>query len=181
MPAITNLILTDSEDLIRVEAVGIWTATASREAEHAIGRALARPAVRKPVIVDLGGLTELDTYGAWLIERMTRALSARGGLRGAGLMGDETQRRKAVALRYDAATSRAPVVLAKGTQLMAQRIREIAEEHRIPIITNPPLCRAIYKAVRIGQEITPDLYEAVAEILAFVYRLRMGGLRRAAA
>ena len=87
----------------------------------------------------------------------------------------------AVALRYDAATSRAPIVLAKGTQLMAQRIREIAEEHRIPIITNPLLCRAIYKAVRIGQEIPPDLYEAVAEILAFVYRLRMGSVRRAAA
>jgi len=87
----------------------------------------------------------------------------------------------AVALRYDPATSRAPIVLAKGTQLMAARIREIAEENRIPIITNPPLCRAIYKAVRVGQEITPDLYEAVAEILAFVYRLRTGGVRRAAA
>jgi flagellar biosynthetic protein FlhB len=87
----------------------------------------------------------------------------------------------AVALRYDPATSRAPIVLAKGTQLMAARIREIAEEHRIPIITNPPLCRAIYKAVRTGQEIPPDLYEAVAEILAFVYRLRTGGVRRAAA
>lgn len=87
----------------------------------------------------------------------------------------------AVALKYDPATSRAPIVLAKGTQLMAARIREIAQEHGIPIITNPPLCRAIYKAVRIGQEITPDLYEAVAEILAFVYRLRTGGVRRAAA
>jgi flagellar biosynthetic protein FlhB len=87
----------------------------------------------------------------------------------------------AVALRYDPATSRAPIVLAKGTQLMAARIREIAEENRIPIITNPPLCRAIYKAVRIGPEITPELYEAVAEILAVVYRLRTGGVRRAAA
>lgn len=87
----------------------------------------------------------------------------------------------AVALKYDAATSRAPIVLAKGTQLMAQRIREIAAEHRIPVITNPPLCRAIYKAVRIGQEITPELYEAVAEILAFVYRLRTGAVRRTAA
>ena len=87
----------------------------------------------------------------------------------------------AVALKYDPASSRAPIVLAKGTRLMAQRIREIATEHRIPIIENPPLCRAIYKAVRIGQEITPDLYEAVAQILAFVYRLRAGGLRRAAA
>ena len=87
----------------------------------------------------------------------------------------------AVALKYDPTSSKAPVVLAKGTQFMAQRIREIAAEHRIPVIENPPLCRAIYKAVRIGQEITPDLYEAVAQILAFVYRLRAGGLRRAAA
>jgi flagellar biosynthetic protein FlhB len=80
----------------------------------------------------------------------------------------------AVALKYDAATSTAPIVLAKGTGLMAQRIREIAEEHRIPIISNPPLTRAIYKAVDVGREITPELYEAVAEILAFVYRLRTG-------
>jgi flagellar biosynthesis protein FlhB len=80
----------------------------------------------------------------------------------------------AVALKYDPATSSAPVVVAKGQGLMAQRIREIAEEHRIPIIANPPLTRAIYKAVEIGREITPDLYEAVAEILAFVYRLRTG-------
>ena len=87
----------------------------------------------------------------------------------------------AVALKYDPTSSRAPVVLAKGTQLMAQRIRELAEEHRIPVIQNAPLCRAIYKAVRIGQEIPPDLYEAVAQILAFVYRLRAGGVRRAAA
>lgn len=86
----------------------------------------------------------------------------------------------AVALKYDPATSRAPVVLAKGARLMAQHIREIAEEHGIPVMENAPLCRAIYKAVRIGQEIPPDLYEAVAEILAFVYRLRAGGARRAA-
>ena len=78
----------------------------------------------------------------------------------------------AVALKYDPTTSAAPVVLAKGTGLIAQRIREVAAEHRIPVITNPPLTRAIYKAVAIGREIPPDLYEAVAEILAFVYRLR---------
>ena len=62
----------------------------------------------------------------------------------------------------------------KGTGLIAQRIREVAAEHRIPVISNPPLTRAIYKAIPIGREITPDLYEAVAEILAFVYRLRTG-------
>jgi flagellar biosynthetic protein FlhB len=80
----------------------------------------------------------------------------------------------AVALKYDPATSRAPVVVAKGADLIALRIREVAEEHRIPVIQNPPLARAIYRAVEVGREITPDLYEAVAEVLAFVYRLRTG-------
>lgn len=87
----------------------------------------------------------------------------------------------AVALKYDPASSHAPVVLAKGMHLIAQRIREVAEEHGIPVIQNPPLCRAIYKATRIGQEIPADLYEAVAEILAFVYRLRQGRVLRATA
>ncbi len=82
----------------------------------------------------------------------------------------------AVALKYDPTSSAAPVVIAKGTGLIAQRIREVAMEHRIPVIQNPPLTRAIYKAVEIGREITPDLYEAVAEILAFVYRLRTGAV-----
>ncbi|MEX1022288.1 MAG: flagellar biosynthesis protein FlhB [Dehalococcoidia bacterium] len=87
----------------------------------------------------------------------------------------------AVALKYDPASSTAPVVLAKGMHLMAQRIREVAEEHGIPVIQNPPLCRAVYKASRIGQEIPADLYEAVAEVLAFVYRLRQGRVLRATA
>lgn len=78
----------------------------------------------------------------------------------------------AVALKYDPATSAAPKVIAKGERLMALRIRDMALEHGIPVITNPPLTRAIYRAVPVGREITPDLYEAVAEILAFVYRLR---------
>lgn len=87
----------------------------------------------------------------------------------------------AVALKYDATSSNAPVVLAKGVNLLALRMREVAEEAGVPVIQNPPLCRAIYKATRIGQEIPPDLYEAVAEILAFVYRLRLGGGLRATA
>ncbi len=86
----------------------------------------------------------------------------------------------AVALKYDPATSRAPVLLAKGADLMALRIREVAKEHGIAVIENPPLCRAVYQAVRVGQEIPPALYEAVAEVLAFVYRVR-SGLRRASA
>jgi flagellar biosynthetic protein FlhB len=86
----------------------------------------------------------------------------------------------AVALKYDPATSRAPILLAKGADLMAFRIREVAKEHGIAVIENPLLCRAVYQAVRVGQEIPPGLYEAVAEVLAFVYRVRTG-LRRAIA
>ena len=78
----------------------------------------------------------------------------------------------AVALRYDPTTDRAPKVIARGERLIAQRIREIAIEHGIPVIENAPLTRAIHRAVAVGQEITPELYESVAEILAFVYRLR---------
>ena len=86
----------------------------------------------------------------------------------------------AVALKYDAATSAAPKVIAKGENLLAMRIRDLAKEHGIPVIQNPPLTRAIYKAVPVGREITPDLYEAVAAVLAFVYRLRYAGGRVAA-
>jgi flagellar biosynthetic protein FlhB len=87
----------------------------------------------------------------------------------------------AVALKYDPATSSAPRVIAKGERLLALRIRDLAKEHGIPVIQNPPLTRAIYRAVPVGKEITPDLYEAVAAVLAFVYRLRLsGGVRMAA-
>ena len=78
----------------------------------------------------------------------------------------------AVALKYDATADQAPRVIAKGERLVAQRIRELAAEHGIPVIENATLTRAIYRAVAIGREITPELYEAVAEVLAFVYRLR---------
>ena len=66
----------------------------------------------------------------------------------------------------------APKVIAKGERLIAQRIREVAVEHGIPVIENPPLTQAIFRAVAVGGEITEELYEAVAEVLAFVYRLR---------
>ncbi len=78
----------------------------------------------------------------------------------------------AVAIKYDAATAPAPIVLAKGADLIALRMREIAVEHGVPVIENPPLTRAIYQAVDVGREISAELYEAVAEVLAFVYRLR---------
>lgn len=77
----------------------------------------------------------------------------------------------AVALKYDADRSTAPMVVAKGQRLVAQRIREIAEEHNIPIVENVQLARALYASVEIGDEIPAELYQAVAEILAYVYRL----------
>ena len=79
----------------------------------------------------------------------------------------------AVALEYRAATMAAPVVVAKGQNLVAQRIKELARWNDIPIVENPPLAQALYKGTEVGQAIPPKLYAAVAEILAFVYRAQM--------
>lgn len=76
----------------------------------------------------------------------------------------------AVALKYDAGTGTAPVLVAKGADLVAQRIKEIARENHVEIVENKPLARMIYTNVEIGREIPPELYQAVAEILAAVYR-----------
>ena len=78
----------------------------------------------------------------------------------------------AVALKYDRSKTHAPIVVAKGARKVAERIKELAKEHGIPVIENPPLARAIYKNVEIGQEIPVELYKAVAEVLAYVYRLK---------
>jgi flagellar biosynthetic protein FlhB len=78
----------------------------------------------------------------------------------------------AVALKYDRLENSAPMVVAKGLRKAAERIKEIAREHDIPIVENPPLARALFKMVDIGQEIPVDLYKAVAEVLAYVYRLK---------
>jgi flagellar biosynthesis protein FlhB len=80
--------------------------------------------------------------------------------------------RYAVALRYDDATMRAPRVVAKGMHLIGSRIRELAEEHRIPILQAPPLARALYRHAEIGDEVPAALYAAVAEVLAWVFQLR---------
>jgi flagellar biosynthetic protein FlhB len=77
----------------------------------------------------------------------------------------------AVALRYDAEKMNAPSVVAKGADLMAVRIRQIAASHEIPIVERKPLARALYQQIEVGQEIPPDHYAAVAEILAYVYRI----------
>ena len=77
----------------------------------------------------------------------------------------------AIALKYDEAKGGAPKVVAKGTDLVALRIREIAAEHGIPIIERPPLARALYRLCEVGQEIPEQFYSGVAEILAYVYEL----------
>lgn len=78
----------------------------------------------------------------------------------------------AVALQYDAKTMTAPTVVAMGQGYIAQKIREIAQEHDIVIVENKPLARALFETAEIGEVIPADLYQAVAEVLAFVYRLR---------
>jgi len=79
--------------------------------------------------------------------------------------------RFAVALRYDVKTMDAPVVIAKGARLLAKRIREIAEEHDVPIVEKPELARALFKNIDVGQRVPEDLFRAVAEVLAFVYKI----------
>ncbi|MFH0926177.1 MAG: flagellar biosynthesis protein FlhB [bacterium] len=78
----------------------------------------------------------------------------------------------AVALRYNPSEMKAPRVVAKGIRLIAEHIKEIASKNNIPIIEDKPLAQALYKMTEIGQEIPPDLYRAVAEILAYVYKLK---------
>jgi flagellar biosynthetic protein FlhB len=86
----------------------------------------------------------------------------------------------AVALKYEQTTMHAPRVVAKGQDLMAQRIREIAVEHGIPVIERKPLARALYRLCEVGHEIPEQFYSAVAEILAYVYEIS-GKLRRKSA
>jgi flagellar biosynthetic protein FlhB len=77
----------------------------------------------------------------------------------------------AVAIRYHHDTMAAPLVVAKGKNYLALRIRARALEFDVPLIENPPLAQALYKSVEVGQHIPPHLYRAVAEILAYIYRL----------
>jgi flagellar biosynthetic protein FlhB len=78
----------------------------------------------------------------------------------------------AVALRYDQSKEDAPVMIAKGVDHMAQKIREIALEHRIPIVASPALARAIYFNTEVGAEIPGGLYVAVAQVLAYLHQLK---------
>lgn len=78
----------------------------------------------------------------------------------------------AVALRYDETRMRAPIVVAKGKDLIAARIREIAAEHNVPLFEAPPLARALHKNVDIGGEIPANLYAAVAQVLSYIFAIR---------
>jgi flagellar biosynthetic protein FlhB len=80
----------------------------------------------------------------------------------------------AVALRYDDKSDRAPIVVAKGVDELAEKIREVARKHAVPVLSRPPLARALHKHVKEGRPIPANLYKAVAEVLAYVYRLRRG-------
>ena len=77
----------------------------------------------------------------------------------------------AIALRYDRKTMKAPRIVAKGSRLNALRIREIATQHQVPIIENKPLARMMFKHGRVGGEVPAELFAAVAEVLAWVYRV----------
>ncbi|WP_028917058.1 flagellar biosynthesis protein FlhB [Pseudoxanthomonas sp. J35] len=78
----------------------------------------------------------------------------------------------AVALKYDGGAMRAPTVVAKGVDEVALRIRELAERHRVAVVSAPPLARALYREGQLGQEIPVRLYAAVAQVLSYVYQLR---------
>lgn len=84
----------------------------------------------------------------------------------------------AVALRYDQDKMRAPIVVAKGRDLIAQQIRNIAASHDVPLLSAPPLARALYFSAELQQEIPSGLYMAVAQVLAYIYQLRKGKPRK---
>jgi flagellar biosynthetic protein FlhB len=78
----------------------------------------------------------------------------------------------AVAIKYDPEVADAPLVLAKGADYLAAKIKEVAKENKIEIVENKPLARMLYANVEVGQAVPPELYQAVAEVLAFVYKLQ---------
>ena len=78
----------------------------------------------------------------------------------------------AVAIKYDPAVSDAPVVIAKGQDYLAQKIKEIARENKVEIVENKPLARMLFANVEVGEAVPPEMYQAVAEVLAFVYHMQ---------
>jgi flagellar biosynthesis protein len=86
----------------------------------------------------------------------------------------------AIALKYDKEKDQAPRVVAKGLRFRAERIREIAKEYGVPLMKNVPLANALYR-IEVGEEIPEELYDAVAEVLNFVYALQQESEARAQA
>ena len=84
----------------------------------------------------------------------------------------------AVALKYEQAKMKAPVVLAKGENKVAEEIRRIAEAHEISVVQNEPLARSLYKSTRVNQQVPSDLYQAIAEVLAYVYKIKRDRIAR---
>ncbi|MCX5749088.1 MAG: flagellar biosynthesis protein FlhB [Candidatus Saganbacteria bacterium] len=84
----------------------------------------------------------------------------------------------AVAILYDASRMKAPSLVAKGRHMIAEEIKKIAESNNIPVIENEPLARSIFNSTKVGQEISSEIYQAVAEILAFVYKIKKNRLNR---
>jgi flagellar biosynthetic protein FlhB len=78
----------------------------------------------------------------------------------------------AVAIKYDADEADAPIVVAKGADYLAQKIKEIAKENDVEIVENKPLARMLFANVEVGELVPPELYKAVAEVLAYVYHLK---------
>jgi flagellar biosynthesis protein FlhB len=87
----------------------------------------------------------------------------------------------AIALQYDHHSMAAPKVVARGAGFVAQRIREIAIENKVPIVQRKPLAQALYKSCEVGDYVPPELYKAVAEVLAYVFELAGKGYRRSVA
>jgi flagellar biosynthetic protein FlhB len=83
----------------------------------------------------------------------------------------------AIALKYDPETMSAPRVIAKGSGFLAMRIRQVAAASSVPIVERKPLAQALYKSVEVGQDVPPQFYQAIAEILAYVYELAGRGYR----
>jgi len=85
----------------------------------------------------------------------------------------------AVAFRWDETQMAAPLLVAKGADLMAKRIRDLGRKHEIPVIENPPLARTLYRGVPLDSPIPPELYSAVAKVIAFILRApRLRNARR---
>ena len=84
----------------------------------------------------------------------------------------------AVALHYEPEQMPAPKLVAKGADIIAKRIREIAEQHKVPIVENPPVARALYAAVEVDEMVPPEHYKVVAEIISFVFKLKRKAIPR---